>query len=478
MGPHQHMRFARNRGNRACRGGVLVMSLIAVSIVVFMAAAFGKYVSTVLDRQAGTVDRKRAFYMAEAGLAESFSGVLCGRSGNVGSETEPALFGHGLFWVEAVDLGDGLVQIDSVGMFGRARCELSLVVQRGQKSVVDLGLLSGGDLEVPAGSLIDGYDSSLGPYAVQAFASARLMTGGELRVSNDARVEGERVCLPSGLDVPPIHVPPVKYVPGGTVDSPFPMVVPPSTLGFRTLIVATDSELVLQGPSTLVIDTLELQPGAELVFDTSGGDIRLHVTEALAFAPESYVTTPGENPRGVMLFAPRETDQAVALRATSAFHGIVYAPETTVIVSADFEVFGSLGARQLVLEGPVRLHYDRKLITLADELERPRVLSWRIDGLDVRTGPDGDPFDHLGVARGLLPSPADARADQRLEIRYFDSGGRLETYAGPESEFDWDLVHAVVEAKRDGTAFVLPARDRFQRWGAALGIDSRRRWGG
>ncbi len=83
----------RNGTSRAdaVRGSALVLSLVAVTTVVVLAASFSQFASSVANRQAQAVNRKRAFYMAEAGLAESFAGFTCGKSGNVGSKEAPAL---------------------------------------------------------------------------------------------------------------------------------------------------------------------------------------------------------------------------------------------------------------------------------------------------------------------------------------------------------------------------------------------------
>src|SRR5687767_3777572 len=98
-----HKNVSRSRaGSR--RGSVLVLSLVAVATVVVFAASFSQFASSVANRQAQAVHRKRAFYMAEAGLAEAFAGFSCGKSGNVGTAEAPALLGDGVFWVEAVEL--------------------------------------------------------------------------------------------------------------------------------------------------------------------------------------------------------------------------------------------------------------------------------------------------------------------------------------------------------------------------------------
>src|SRR5688572_20247527 len=150
------------------RGSALVLSLIAVATVVVLSASFSQFASAVANRQAQAVQRKRAFYLAEAGLSEAFSGFTCGKSGNVGSEEEPARMGDGLFWVEANELDQDIVRLLSTGMVGTGSARLSLVVRRGEYSVSALGVFSSGDIALGPGSLVDAYDSSKGAYTTQA----------------------------------------------------------------------------------------------------------------------------------------------------------------------------------------------------------------------------------------------------------------------------------------------------------------------
>src|SRR5207249_1042936 len=111
------------------------------------------------------VNKKRAFYVAEGGLAEAFAGVTCGKSGNVGTKAAPAALGDGLFWVEATELQTNQIKLESTGMVGSGRAVLALVVERGDKSAAALGMFSTGKVTLTSGSLVDGYDSSQGSYA-------------------------------------------------------------------------------------------------------------------------------------------------------------------------------------------------------------------------------------------------------------------------------------------------------------------------
>src|SRR6185503_2690399 len=151
----------------ARRGGALVLSLIAVATVVVLSASFARFTSSVANRQAQAVQRKRAFYLAEAGLAEAFAGFTCGKSGNVGTEGEPALLGDGVFWVAVTDMGDDVFRLDSTGMVGTGTAKVSLVARRGTDDPSALGVFSSGTVSLGAGSLVDAYDSGKGAYSTQ-----------------------------------------------------------------------------------------------------------------------------------------------------------------------------------------------------------------------------------------------------------------------------------------------------------------------
>lgn len=163
--------------DRRDAGGVLALALVSVVTVAGLTAAFLQISTSVSRRQTHMRDKLLAFYAAEAGLAESWAGVQIGRTGAVGSEADPVLWGSGLFWVEAVPLDDGLVRLDSTGMVNSGRATLSLVVREPKESVAALGVYSEAPIELPPGSYVDGYDSRLGYGAEGANAPSELLDG-------------------------------------------------------------------------------------------------------------------------------------------------------------------------------------------------------------------------------------------------------------------------------------------------------------
>ena len=79
-------RLSSPHASVARRGSALVMALIVVMLVSSLGAGFLHLSASVTRRQTDEVEKMRAFYLAEAGLAEAFQAVRMGRSGQVGTE--------------------------------------------------------------------------------------------------------------------------------------------------------------------------------------------------------------------------------------------------------------------------------------------------------------------------------------------------------------------------------------------------------
>lgn len=477
------MQLARSAsGAGGERGSALVLSLVAVGTVVVLAASFTQFASAVGNRQTQSVHKKRAFYLAEAGLAEAFAAFSCGRSGNVGTEEAPALLGDGVFWVEASELVPGIVRLESTGMVGTGRAVLALVAQRGAVDVASLGVFSNGPLSLGAGSRVDAYDSSLGPYETQTDRSGASIASNEaitvsgtilmptvingdvtpgpeatVTTSGNVTVTGSQARSFEHLVLPEVEVPELPLEGAQVHASPYPLVLPPGKAGYAGLTVRAGAQAIVQGPAVLVLGSLLLESTAELVFDTSGGPIELFVTDSLVASARSLLTTSGADPSKVTIQVPGETAAAVQLRAQGAFHGVVYAPHAEVVLGASMNFHGSLVADALVLNGAAKLHFDKHLLELAGEKQLPTVLSWRLEELGTLGGDlSADPFGALGLDPSVLPRPALALEDQTLDIHYYDAADVYHRYTGVESSFDWTVVKTVIEATRDGVDVLFP----------------------
>ena len=465
---------------RARRGGVLALSLVAVGVVAILSMTYLQLSANVTRRQVGAVDTKMSFYLAEAGLAESYSGLMVGHTGSVGTQEEPALHGDGVFWVEATPLDGDLIELESTGMAKSGKAVLSLVVRKGQTNVGALGIFSGTDLVVPNGAHIDGYDSSEGDYAVQAALNPELIQnarvgsngnivvheslrgttevlgdvtpgpGGSVQVIGSPTITGTTESSAGPFELGSVQTPLVTLGSGVSQVAGAPLVVPAGTFGAEFLQLAANSEVILQGPLKLVVNDLTVGPGAELVFDTENGEVEVFVADALELDPAAVLTTAAEDASQVTLNVAGTTP--VVLDAAGSFHGLVFAPQATVTVAAGFELFGSVVAQTLALAPGAQLHYDEHLIESGAEDALPQIVSWRIAELP-QGSPNSvgvDPFTILGVSPAALPLPSKAHEDQDLEIVYLNSLLLPSNYNGLESAFDWAQVRLVLYLKRTG----------------------------
>jgi hypothetical protein len=263
-------------------------------------------------------------------------------------------------------------------------------------------------------------------------------------------ITGETGAALSPVVLAPVRTPGTVMLAGVSQAAGAPLVVPAGTFGAQFLDMQPDSEVVLQGPLTLVLNGLRVAPGAELTFDTSGGEIHLYVSNLLDLDPGAYVTCTESQAERVSIEIAGEA--TAALDATSEFHGLIYAPEAAVSVGAAFELFGGLVGREVALANGVSMHHDRSLVPAGEEDALPKLLSWRILELpeNSRDTMNVDPFALLGVDAATSPRPADAHLDQLISVVYYDVTATLQNFTGLESALDWGDVRQVVELERTG----------------------------
>lgn len=470
----------RERLESAQAGGALLMSVTAMLVVSVLAAAFLQLASAIQRRVAADADSAQAFNIAEAGLAEAYTGLAVARSGNVGTEEAPAIFAGGLFWVTATELDGGLVELESTALYGSGRAKLGVVCEPVDVELSSMGIFSGTGMTVGAASTVDSYDSSLGDYASQvgtaANESAIVGSNGDVSLAAKATVKGDVSYGTSGAysaaaestltgtsgaraqdaELPPIDVPEVLSSPGLEMSEAGVGIVPAGEYGYEELAVAYGQELRLEGPLTLVVGDLSVARGGSLTFDTSAGPVRLHVTAGLDLAAGSAVTTSSTATADTIVMVSAPEGATVTFGSTSDFYGFVYVPETEARIGAAYEIFGGVVGHRIVLGEGANVHMDLALSSSLDSM-LPLLHGWRVIEVPRALATSGiDPFRLLGVERAALLPPARAHADQVLEVKYVDLSGNEQYYLGPESGFDWSQVREVLYGSRDGELFVVP----------------------
>lgn len=414
------MHTARSFGRCASqRGSALVAALVVVLLVGGLSVS---YLQLSLNRnreRQTSADAKRAFYMAEAGLSEAYAGLMAGKSGNVGSDLQPARFGNGVFFVIAEDLGGGRTCLSSTGLCGSGRAAISIVVAQQANSIAAKGVFSDQSLALQAGALVDSYDSRQGPYDLLdallstdahvgsnqdvAIAGATPRAGGAI-VRGDARpgpsgsvtrgtgslVTGSTAPTSEPTRLPALQLPDLSARDSVAYGKASPVLTLPAgqtSLKSFSLLGAAQAQIV--GPQTLVVDRLALDPGTKLTIDASAGPVQIYVRDWLKLPSGSTIECTSEDPSKVALLCAGAEgidrsgdgvpDPAVELGATGRFFGMVYAPRATVTLPATFEVFGAISAQSLTLGSNSKVHFDRAFTASGGgSTEGPTALCWRL----------------------------------------------------------------------------------------------------
>lgn len=483
---------------RARRGSALVASLMVVVVVAGLGVCMLRMHNSVSRRQSQAIDRKRAFYVAEAGLSEAFLAVSQGKSGNVASEDLPASFGDGVYWVSAEEGAGGTVALTSTGLVGGGRFALTVTLRSQLDPVASRGIFARDLMVVESGTVIDGYDSRRGTYEQQARESGdptHTESGASISCNSDVFLESEVPAGRPGQEVPGMTMvfgdvrpgpgasaimDPGVLVTGSTAPSSDAGVLPsielptvPSqgdlvqdtdslTLGlterrYDLLRVRSGSELRIRGPARIVAGGFWLESGARLVLDSQEGPVRIYCRDFIDFQPDSVITDVAKDPLSVSLFVASRSwvdhdgdgvaDPPAYIRSRGEFYGFLYAPQTMVVLPRTLRFYGAVAAQKLRLEAGTRFTVDRALASGENGVSSlPELVAWQIAPL-----PDSplvklrlDPRTVL-QRNGLEPPPSsEAPSDKFMDVAYFDTAGSYRTFTGSEDEFDWHSVGSLV----------------------------------
>jgi len=468
-------------------GSALLPSLIIVVLMASLGAGLIQVQSAGMRQQLSAMDRMRALYIAEAGLAESFSAICVGKTGIVGTPEYPAEFAGGVYWVEAEEDASGRITLDSVGLYGSGRFAVSVVVRRSVNPLGMQGMHGESDVVLRGGAILDGYDSRLGSYDSQldptqpvatTGAGGRLSSNGDVTLAGDPLVPGDDTYVfgdalsgPEGtltidpdvvvtgaaepllstVDLPRIDVPDLGSSEGTRGVAPGTTLVLTGDHRFGALSASSGGTLRVQGPARLHVDSLALASGARLELDSSAGPVILYVERSFQLPTGSELETVSQDPTGTAVYLGSLTDGVQApsfeLASRGTFHGLLYGPDIDVELPSDLRVFGAVAGSSVTLADGARLTYDHALATSPGLgiATLPGILSWKIDELpdDPLVQKRIDPLLQLAL-RGTPPIPsAQAHREQTIKLEYKTLLGVPLVYTGLDGLLNWLLVGTV-----------------------------------
>jgi hypothetical protein len=441
--------ITRTKSSRR-RGGALVASLICVVLVSGLGAALIQMHIAASNQQQQFLDNKRAFYIAEAGLAEAFMAVAQGKTGNVGTSEEPADFADGLFWVEAEEGADNMVILECTGLVGRGRYCVAAIMQRDVNPVASLGVFGDSHMTVGTGTIIDGYDSRIGTFDTQVDEALRIgSTGHGARVNGNAeinfdtgapsatRVYGNVNPGPDGAvladanilitgstapntktsELPSIDVPDITS--SGSLQ--YTQTSQPLTLTgevhYEQLTASPGTTIHLVGPATVVIGALGVTSSASLVFDATAGPVTLICTDMAKLQTGSNISCTTENPQDTaFLISAEDADWSAAETLRSSV--IDGSPPPTAAGGA-----GPGGGESLARDGEGRSATELRMPM--EDTERSVVIN------------------AAGIFHGLIYAPlVDLALPASLRVYGAVSARRIELAAQSRVSFDKALAYS------------------------------------
>lgn len=426
------------------RGSVLVMTVVLLGALMVLAASFLRLGVNLSHEHNSGVDESRAFYVAEAGVAEAGAAILSGKSGNVATQAAPAKFANGILWVQSTDLGGGDYQVDSTALCDSGRAAVRAVVHKENTIEYTQGVTSNLPLVVGSNFQIDSYDPAKGSYASQpkvklpghndwiVGTKGNIKSNGNILLSSNDRIYGDANPGPGGsisglggntfvtgstspaqrpTAFPPVQVPVLPSLGAKTIRRTDPLPARTLTAGsyhFSNLTIGNSAAFTIQGPSTVVLDGLTTNAGCNLNIDATNGPVNVYFTGTASFVSNMTVTSSAPSAKSISLFFA--SSNPVNLNPNATLLGTIYAPAATVTVSSNWANFGAITANAVVLSSNATLHFDESLLTQGRQgAAVVSIRQWqRLAVPSSMTRSRIDPYKLLGLAPGSLLKSSDA----------------------------------------------------------------------
>jgi hypothetical protein len=479
------------------RGSALLPALIAVVTVASLSAIALKSSLSTLGEERLAAARKQAFYVAEAGLAESFASLATGGGGNIGTKEKPAQLGAGFVYVESLEDEWGHFKLTSFGLVENARVRLGAVVEPEEIHLGELGFFAANHLVIGEGSqlLVGGEGQGIDPSKLPVGAPPlKVQSNGKIELQGATQgehtvIQGDVIPGPdgvlsigSGVQISGTTTPGMieLEIPGATPPevSPYGDVVIPAGLarsfgnrdaGADSVTVGAGAVLTLVGPAKIVVDRLTLADGSRLVANGSAGPVELFVRESMKISESAgFGNSTGESSDfSLALIAPAEKSEVVGevvdvvggllsgkdtpltedgsefkpqqftLRSATPFIGTVIAPMAGVTVASGTRFLGSIVAYDLALEPGTEAYFDQRLGETGPLLGGGiKLKSWRLLPVPPELSPaQYDPASDYETAAEVPATLGDSHQRTRIVAQVRGEDGELyTTYVASESE--------------------------------------------
>ncbi len=410
----------RNRIGGSVRANRRGVALVAVMIMMAGLATLSMALLSISMSAANTQRRSKeeigALYVAEAGLADALFSLEQGGNGDLGSAKERVDFGGASYWTDTTENEDGTLSIVSTGLDGQGGARVQLVVEPGSESLFRWGAFADEWLHLDAQVLVDSYDSSEGPYEDQAVngtgsdqhANEVGTTGsnGDITLDQNAQVYGDSIPGVDGTitilgnadvtgsiapreepaEMPEIEVPDIASSGPLDVANNTNAFIGPGDFHYDRLRAGTGSTLNVYGPAKVIFDSFVMYSRAAITVHAENGPVEFFVHTDFILNSNTTIASTDYKPADVAfnLLGDNITDAQTDVDldnldfdSNARLYGTIYAPKALIRIDSDFELFGSLVARQIDLDSNCRVHFDEDLMKSGNGESAYTVICWR-----------------------------------------------------------------------------------------------------
>jgi hypothetical protein len=218
-------------------------------------------------------------------------------------------------------------------------------------SLFGAGLAAVGDVTLSTAAYTTSYDSR----TLAAGHAGDVLSGGLLSLTDGARVDGTEVAAAFAIDA-------TSAITGETLlcrvaPSTMPVQIPAGLIDLGAgLGLSRGGSVTLVGPGSYLVGKAIVPKGAQLTIVNAKGPVTLYVSDRFELARDATVTIVDPDPEKFAVYVVGSGP--VNLARSSAFAGVVYAPQASVELSQGGVFYGAFVGSSLRMTGASGVAYD------------------------------------------------------------------------------------------------------------------------
>jgi hypothetical protein len=297
-------------------------------------------------------------------------------------------------------------------------------------NLFDYGVIVTETIDLKSNTLIDGYDTTLGPYTeppdytnshgyvrigTTSIAENAIWLHQDTRVTGDilvgidgdvdeviqetpvgGSITGPWYILPTPWEFEPIIIPDGTYVPSGSIGNGtpwdgtgsyrIPEVVTGETtyLQFDEIDIPTGRNLIFLGPVVVIVNQkLELNNSATLyvgepdpAYPTYPSNVTIYLNGNLEVKEGGNINNLSRIPFNFQLYGTSETYERWNIKNGGNYYGIYYGPNADIYTFPNAHFYGSISGHIFSLGNDGAVHYDHALSGLIENDTGFRIYRW------------------------------------------------------------------------------------------------------